>query len=285
MEKKIVDVDLLVANYNNAPFLETFFRSVIESTVWPRQLIIVNDGSRDDSESIILKYSEKYKFIKPILYSPNRGFANALNEGINYLTSPFTIRVDPDDYIFENRIEKQYNSIVNSLFDVLGSNVMYFDSDNFRNISASNVSLTPQKIIQDFKNGSCGVIHGSTIIKTEYLKKFKYNQNNVPAEDFELFSRIIINGGKVGNMPDVLTGVRVHVNSVSNSLPFTTIQKTFNLCTDIWQVEHSKVYVWIKYIHMKYYRMYLFERVFVKKYLYLFISALMCPLKVIKRII
>ena len=74
---KTVDVDILVANYKNAPFLETFFESVLNSTVLPKQLVVVNDGSPDNSEEIIRSYAERYAFIKPVYLEKNVGYAEA----------------------------------------------------------------------------------------------------------------------------------------------------------------------------------------------------------------
>lgn len=280
---KILDVDILVANYNNASFLDTFFNSVIHSTVWPKKLVIVNDASSDDSERIIRSYAKRYSFICPIYLEENKGFANALNIGIDYLTSTYTLRIDPDDYMYSNRIEAQYNFISANGFDVVGSNIQYFDSSSTKQLFKSNVVLSEEDIIMQFKSGACGIIHGSTIIKTSLLKKYKYTQANVPAEDYELFSKIILGGGHVVNMGEVLTAVRVHMNSVSNFLPFSTIKKTFDLTESMWGIHHTPLFIRIRYAHLKYYRRFLYEHRAVKKYCYLVVSCLMAPMKVLKR--
>lgn len=279
-----VDVDILAANYNNAPFLEAFFNSIVHSTVWPSKLVIVDDASSDDSERIIRSYAEKYPFIYPIYLQTNRGFANALNIGIDQLTSTYTLRIDPDDYMYADRIEKQYNYIYSSKFDVVGGNIQYFDSSSGKFLFKSNVVTAEQDIIAQFKSGACGIIHGSTIIRTDLLKRYKYEQANVPAEDYDLFSKIILGGGSVTNMREILTAVRVHINSVSNFLPYSTIAKTFGLTEKLWGIHHSSLFIRIRYTHLKYYRRFLFEHNEVKKYYYLIVSCLMAPMKVFKRL-
>lgn len=281
---KTVDVDILVANYKNAPFLETFFESVLNSTVLPKQLVVVNDGSPDNSEEIIRSYAERYAFIKPVYLEKNVGYANALNAGIEYLTSTYTLRIDPDDYMYPDRIEKQYEYISESGYDVVGSNIQYFDSKTNKDLFKSNVTCDQKGIIKVFKSGACGIIHGSSIIRTQMLKKYGYVQANVPAEDYDLFSKIITGGGRVMNVPETLTAVRVHLNSVSNALPFSTIRKTFDLTEKIWGIHHNRVYVRIKHLHLKYYRRFLFESNPLKKYGSLIISCLMSPGKVVKRL-
>lgn len=279
-----LDVDILVANYNNAEYLPRFFRSFQESSAIPNKLIIVDDGSIDNSVEIIKAYSTQLKYVYPIYLEQNKGFANALNEGIKYLVSTYTLRIDPDDYLFADRIQKQYDYIRTNNLDVVGSNIQYFDSDSGRIVFKSHVEENSDRILEIFKSGACGIIHGSSIIRTIWLKKYGYQQNNVPAEDYELFSRILLSGGQCENMPDYLTAVRVHMHSVSNFLPFSTIQKTYSLTESLWGIKHSKWHIKKKYYHLKYYRKFLFEKQGIKRLFYLLISVISAPQKVIKRI-
>jgi glycosyltransferase involved in cell wall biosynthesis len=282
----IGNVDILTANYNNGKYLYPFFESIINSTIHPNQLIFVDDGSNDDSLEIAESFAKKWKFIKIIVLKHNVGFANALNEGIIYIKSKYTIRIDPDDYISSERIEKQLCYMIsNPDVDILGSNIQYFDSDNMKKLFISNVPLSEKMIIRNFKNGSCGVIHGSTIIRSELLKKFNYDQNNVPAEDFEIFSKMIKNSAVIRNIPSVLTFVRIHINSVSNFLPYNTIKKSYDLVKEIWGINHFEIFIKFKYLHLKYYRLFLFEKKKIRKIIYIIISSLFAPNRVINRII
>lgn len=285
MEKPICDVDILTANYNNGIYIRNFIDSVIDSTILPAKLIIIDDGSKDNSIEIIKEYADKYIFIKLISLKENIGFANALNVGIDHLESKYTLRIDPDDYMTPDRIEVQYNyMIANPTVDILGSNIQYFDSSSMKILFRSNVALSEKRIIEHFRNGSCGLIHGSTMIKTSLLKQFKYCQANVPAEDYEIFSKMITNGAIAHNSPQVLTLVRVHINSVSNFLPYDTIAKSYALAHKIWGTKHSKLAIRIKYLHLKYYRLFLFEPNKIKKIYYIIISSMFAPQKVINRL-
>lgn len=279
------DVDILTANYNNGKYLCQFFESIVHSTVHPNQLIFVDDGSKDDSLEIVESFAKDWEFIRVIALNHNIGFANALNKGIEYIKSTYTIRIDPDDYMSSERIEKQLCYMISHPdVDVLGSNIQYFDSDNIKKLFVSNVSLSEKMIIRNFKSGSCGVIHGSTIIRSELLRKIKYDQKNVPAEDFGIFSRMIVKGAIIRNIPDVLTYVRVHINSISNFLPYKTIKKSFDLVNEIWGINHHEIFVRIKYLYLKYYRMFLFETNIIKKLFYISISSLLSPKKVVNKL-
>ena len=225
MLKNKIDVDILTANFNNGAFIEQLIQSVLGSSKYPRKLIIVDDGSTDNSLEIAQRYTQQWDFIKIVALPKNIGFANALNAGIPFIESTYTIRVDPDDYISPDRLEIQYEYMMtNPIVDVLGTNIQYFDSVSSKMLFQSNVSLNPYAIKRDFINASCGIIHGSTIIRTSLLNQYKYNQDNVPAEDYELFSKMLKAGAIIHNIPNVLTFVRVHLKSFSNFLPFSTIE-------------------------------------------------------------
>ena len=123
------DVSILTANYNNGKYIEELIRSVLTSTMLPIQFIIVDDGSTDNSVEIIKSYSSQYDFIELIKLEKNQGFANALNAGLKQVRGCFVLRVDADDYVAPDRLEKQYLFMLeHTEIGVLGSNVRYFDA-------------------------------------------------------------------------------------------------------------------------------------------------------------
>jgi glycosyltransferase involved in cell wall biosynthesis len=283
MEKNIADVSIVVANYNNGKYISKLITSVVESAVLPKELIIIDDGSRDDSVSRLESYSRIYSFIKLIKFSVNQGFANALNQGLDAATAKYIFRVDSDDYVSPTRIQEQVNFLEShSSIDIVGSNIAYFNSNSGEIVFKSNVPLDHNTIYKTFRTGNCGIIHGSMAGKSSVIKQFRYNQENVPAEDYELFSLILKSGYQVANLPEALTFVRIHPNSVSNNLPFETIRKTFQLQNIIWNIKTN--YFTVKRIHLYlfYYRRFLFCKG-IERYGYLFLAVLFNPMKLLAR--
>ena len=284
MDKNIADVSVVVANYNNGKYVSRFLSSVAVSSFLPKELIIVDDGSVDDSVSVIEAFSRDADYLKLIKFASNRGFAHALNQGLRSATGKYIMRVDPDDYISPKRIEAQYKFLENNPgVDILGSNIEYFDSAQGNIIFSSNTPPGHEGILREFKNGNCGIIHGSMMCRRLAIGQFVYEQGNVPAEDYELFSRMLKVGCVAGNLPEVLTFVRIHSNSISNSLPFDTIQKTFRLKHEIWGTKTSYFAVRRIHLYLYYYRRFLFCKGW-KRYVFLFYAALLNPRKVIARI-
>ncbi|WP_422925755.1 glycosyltransferase family 2 protein [Singulisphaera sp. PoT] len=282
--KPTVDVSVVCANYNNSKYLPAFFESFETSTVWPQELLFVDDGSKDDSLAVAERYTGRLPFLKIIPLGKNQGFGNALNAGIEVASSPYLMRIDPDDVMQPNRIEVQHKILASGACDIVGSNAELFHSDTGATLGLTNFPLTESKISTTIAAGEHGVLHPTVMGRTEFFKEHRYIQAHVPAEDYDVFARMFLAGARFQNVPDVLMRYRVHEQSVSNALPFSTIQKTYVIRDTLFNRKTPKLWVATYYVHMKYYRRYLFAIQPVKKNLYLLISSAFYPSKVLRRV-
>ena len=205
-----------------------------------------------------------------------------LNIGIEYVNSKYILRVDPDDTIEPNRIKLQYEFLEkHTSIGCLGTNAKYFRGARVLNVS--NFPLTHKEIRKRYLRGEHGVLHGTVMIRTSIFKKFKYRQEFVPAEDYDIFSRIIDSGILFSNIVEPLTNVRIHGNSVSNDLKFDTIIKTYLLRQYIFGISISAIKIRLYYLHMMFYRRFLFEGSSYR-YIYLLLSVVFNPIKLLRRI-
>jgi glycosyltransferase involved in cell wall biosynthesis len=284
MKKEVFDISVVAANYNNAPHLNAFIESIINSTVIPKELIIVDDGSTDNSIEIIETFSI-YKFIKLIKLEKNVGFANALNEGIKLVTGKYIARIDPDDIIIPDRLEKQFNYLENNKeIDIVGGNVIYFNSISGKKISTSNFPETHNQILKAYQDGDHGLQHPTAFIKTDILKKYSYAQGIFPVEDYELFARIINDGYKFANINEPVNQMRVHCNSVSNNISYKTIKETFHLRESIFDIKNKRFDIYRYYKYIFNYRKFLFSQNIILKILYILIASVYYPEKVVKKL-
>lgn len=282
-KKEVYDVSIVCANYNNGKYLEEFLESVLNSSVWPKELVMVNDGSTDNSLEILSKFN--LEFLKVINLEENVGFGNALNFGIKEATAAYILRVDPDDILEPSRIEKQYQFLSkNPSLDLTGSNVIYFNETIGNKVGTSNFPESYNHIYKRYKNGEHGLLHGTVMVKSLLFKKYSYKQQNVPAEDYDIFARMINDGAHARSISENLTFVRIHQNSVSNALPFSTIKKTYELRDEIFKTKTLFLNVVINYLSLKYYRRYYFETNQIKKLWFLALSSIFRPDKAIKKL-
>lgn len=264
-------VSILSANYNNGGFLDDFFDSISKQTYENIEVVIVDDASSDNSDSIIKNWTGKLPFhIEYISLNENVGFANALNIGLKYCSGKYIARLDPDDFISNNRIEMQVKYLLeNKDVSMVGSNAKYYQNDSGNFIGSSNFIKNSDWIVSKYRDAEYGMMHGTILFRKECFLNVNYNQSHVPAEDYALISRMIVSGCKPANIDEELTFVRIHSSSVSNNLPFSTIIKLFILRNEIFNIDFDFINIMFKYLHFKFYRKFLSERkYFVRLFFY-----------------
>ena len=101
-------VSVIIPVYNTAPYLERCLSSIIRQSWKKLEIILVDDGSSDNSLSICRLYQKKDKRIK-VLHQSNMGAGMARNAGIHAATGEYISFVDSDDYVSEKLIEKAVN--------------------------------------------------------------------------------------------------------------------------------------------------------------------------------
>ncbi len=282
--KMFSDVSVVCANYNNGPYLDDFFLAFKMSTLAPKELIFVDDGSTDNSLAIAQKFAAQLPFLQIVPLERNQGFGNALNAGIKRATGQFIMRIDPDDIMLPERIEVQYDLLASGQCDVVGSNAEIFHSDTGRVLGTTNFPITHNVIDTKIRAGEHGVLHPTVMARAEFFKSQLYVQAHVPAEDYDIFARMLVAGARFANVDRVLMRYRVHQKSASNILPFSTISKTYVLRDRIFNTRTPKWRVRLYFLHIKFYRKYLFTTDAPRKVAYLCISTFCYPSKLWSRI-
>ena len=111
METKAISVVIPV--YNQEKYIERCLRSVLNQNIDKDlyEIVVVNDGSTDNSLKILKKYSEVINLIN---FDKNKGLPSSLNKAIQSCKSKYVVRVDSDDYV--------NNNFLNFLFSYISSN-------------------------------------------------------------------------------------------------------------------------------------------------------------------
>lgn len=98
-------ISVIIPIYKAEKFLEKCLDSLVNQTLQPYEIILVNDGSPDKSDIVAQPYISKYPYIKYIEQS-NQGVSAARNTGISISTGNWITFCDPDDYVLPNYIEE-----------------------------------------------------------------------------------------------------------------------------------------------------------------------------------
>lgn len=102
-------ISVIIPVYNTQAYLEKCLDSVFAQTFQDFEAVIVNDGSPDDSQTIINRYREQYPEKVVALYQENAGLAAARNTGIAAATGDFVFFLDSDDYLPAHALETVYS--------------------------------------------------------------------------------------------------------------------------------------------------------------------------------
>jgi glycosyltransferase involved in cell wall biosynthesis len=95
-------IDAVIPAYNAAPYLDDSLSSILSQTRPPRSIIVVDDGSTDETVGIAQSYGAR------VISGPNRGLAEARNIGVRASTAPFVAFLDADDRWYPERLEAQW---------------------------------------------------------------------------------------------------------------------------------------------------------------------------------
>jgi glycosyltransferase involved in cell wall biosynthesis len=154
-------VSIILPVYNVAPYLDDAFQSLINQTLEEIEIIVVNDGSTDNSQDIIDKYAALDSRIK-CYYQDNQGLSGARNTGMKYCQSEYIYFMDSDDVLELYALEKCYNYANHNQADVC-----FFDAYTFKetDLTALSRKYDRSSILQENKQ-----------YKGEYLFDFLMNK-------------------------------------------------------------------------------------------------------------
>ncbi len=117
------DISIIVPAYNAEKYLEKCLESLVNQTKKNIEIIVINDGSTDDTEKIILKFKERYPEMIKYFFQENSGQSVARNVGIEMAEGKYIAFVDSDDYVSERMFEVLYNKAIEKNFDIVASDV------------------------------------------------------------------------------------------------------------------------------------------------------------------
>src|SRR6266436_5228600 len=90
-------VSVVVPSYNHAPFIEATLRSIIKQTLRPAQLLVIDDGSSDNSPAVIERVLSDCPFSCELVARGNRGLCATLNEGFEQTSGDYFAYLGSDD--------------------------------------------------------------------------------------------------------------------------------------------------------------------------------------------
>lgn len=114
---KLGKISIIVPIYNGENYIDKCIQSILNQTYSNIEVLLINDGSSDNSQKICEEYEKKDNRIK-LINKENAGPGSAKNTGINHATGDYIGFIDSDDYIEEDMFEVLYNLMVENEADI-----------------------------------------------------------------------------------------------------------------------------------------------------------------------
>ena len=181
-----MNISVVIPTYNRKELLKRSIDSVINQTIKPSEIIIVDDGSNDGTEAMVKK---KYDSLK-LIQQKNKGASAARNSGIRASSGEWICFLDSDDEWKNDKLEKQIAAVANNLdYKFFHSNEIWI-----KNGKRINQKKKHKKYGGDiFKKclDMCRISPSSVLIEKNIFEEIGFfNENLVVCEDYELWLRI-----------------------------------------------------------------------------------------------
>ena len=203
-------ISIIVPVYNTSKFLKKCIDSLINQTLKEIEIIILNDGSTDNSDEIIRSYNDiRIKYIN----KNNEGIAITRNIGINLSKGEYITFVDSDDFIDSTFCEKMYSKAKNDKCDIVVCD--YYNCTNSENskislISFKNTTLKGNPdIINKINLGPCNKIYSSDLIKNNRI----LFPENIKYEDVPFVCECLVKANCIGKIDDALSFFNIREGS------------------------------------------------------------------------
>ncbi|MED7788021.1 glycosyltransferase family 2 protein [Francisella sp. 19X1-34] len=188
-------ITIIIPIYNVEKYLRRCINSVITQTYENLEIILVNDGSTDNSLVICQQYEKEDSRIK-VINKKNGGLSSSRNAALDICTGKYISFIDGDDFIDSNFIEKLYTEIIASEADVTISSIDRTSSDKVKENNHRirkefmGYQVLEQFFLQEISSSVCDKLY-----KRELIVEHRFKEN-LFLEDIEFNSKVLLNAHK-----------------------------------------------------------------------------------------
>ncbi|MBQ8209673.1 MAG: glycosyltransferase [Clostridia bacterium] len=165
-------ISIIIPIYNTAKYLSKCIDSLLDQSYKNTEIILVNDGSTDESGKICDEYAALHKNIK-VIHKANAGVSQARNTGIENATGDYLCFVDGDDYVTSNYIGDMFDVAKKEAVDIVTCNqIKIWDDGRKIELFENNMQLNEYFIISGIET-LADMLYGKTCFATCCCKLYK----------------------------------------------------------------------------------------------------------------
>lgn len=205
-------ITILMPAFNARKYIRAAIESVLQQSFTAFELVIVNDGSTDDTKEIVETFTDPR--IR-LLNQTHGGVSRALNTGLAVAKGKYIARFDADDICYADRLEKQFVFLeMNPSYVIVGSDAEYMMENGEYLFHFSCIGHEHDALL-DKLYFYCPFIHSSVMyLKEAVLKAGGYSPAAHNFEDYLLWTQLA-QYGKLYNLPETLIRIRFNPASVT----------------------------------------------------------------------
>jgi len=213
MDRALPRISVVMPVYNGEQYLRRAIDSILAQTYADFEFVIVDDGSRDATLSILQEYAARDARFR-IISRPNTGIVGALNDGLQAARGELIARMDADDAAYPERFAKQV-AFLDAHPECVGVGTAFMmvdpEGDPIREVLWTASS---EEIHRELLAGRGGMAHPTAMLRLAAVRQVGgYRRETQYAEDLDLWLRLTEHG-KLSNLPEVLLDYRIHGGSI-----------------------------------------------------------------------
>lgn len=182
-------VSVIIPTYNYGDYLPIAIRSCLHQTYKPIEIIVVDDGSTDNTKDVVKEFHDKIIYV----YQENRGVSAARNKGLEFAKGDFLTFLDSDDYLTQDSIEIKME-ILNQYPDV----GIVFSTTYSKTLGKEALSYKPKlarpiisdKFYKDLLLRKIPFQTSAVLMKSSIAKKFRFPTNLSNGEDIAYYTKV-----------------------------------------------------------------------------------------------
>ncbi len=206
-------VSIVLPVFNGVDYIKESLNSLIKQTHQNLEILVIDDGSTDDTVKLIKETGKSDRRIK-LFQREHKGLIETLRFGIGMANGKYIARMDADDISHKERIERQIKRLKSKKADITGCSFFVIDDSSYLKRHFEVPSDNREILVR--LATSVPFCHGSVLAKAKILKEYLYGKGgNSEVEDYTLWTIMARDGVKFTNCRDALYYLRINSNSLT----------------------------------------------------------------------
>ncbi len=186
-------ISVIIPTYNYAYLISKAIDSVLAQTRPPLEIVIIDDGSEDDTKAVISRYENNGKIRVVYIRTENAGAAAARNLGIQKALGDFVLLLDADDLLLPDAIETLLKPVLldPTIELVVGGCFAVDRSGQKRYRPMPSLKAQKRENFQAYLESKISISHGRFIVRREFFNQVKYPVDFRSSEDISVFALLL----------------------------------------------------------------------------------------------